>query len=101
MRGRSDGGQKKRLITSLCVVAIFLGFLYVYYGSIFGSSSRGAAALEYGSRSLRKLGSSYLGGDDDAEGKRYDSSTKFGQEEGEEDVVPKTFPVSFLLLNHF
>lgn len=86
MRGRSDGGQKKRLIIALCVVAIFLGFLYAYYGSIFGSSSRGAAALEYGSRSLRKLGSSYLGGDDDADGKQY---------EGEEDAVPKTFPVSF------
>ncbi|KAK6254753.1 hypothetical protein SCA6_016058 [Theobroma cacao] len=84
MRGRSDGGQKKRLIIALCVVAIFLGFLYAYYGSIFGSSSRGAAALEYGSRSLRKLGSSYLGGDDDADGKQY---------EGEEDAIPKTFPV--------
>ena len=94
MRGRSDGGQKKRLIASVCVVAIFLGFLYVYYGSIFGSTSRGAAALEYGSRSLRKLGSSYLGGDDDADGKQYESSTKFGQEE-REDVVPKSFPVSF------
>lgn len=93
MRGRSDGGQKKRLITSLCAVAIFLGFLYVYYGSIFGSSSNGASALEYGSKSLRKIGSSYLGGDDE-------SSTKSGLEDGDV-VVPKTFPVSCFLLNHF
>ncbi|XWS08778.1 hypothetical protein CRYUN_Cryun40dG0029900 [Craigia yunnanensis] len=92
MRGRSDGGQKKRLIISVCVVAIFLGLLFVYYGSIFGSSSHGAAALEYGNRSLRKLGSSYSGGDDEADGKQYESSIKFGQEEGE-DVIPKTFPV--------
>ncbi|KAE8714635.1 putative methyltransferase PMT8 [Hibiscus syriacus] len=92
MRGRSDGGQKKRLITSLVVVAIFLGFLYVYYGSIFGSSSNGASVLEYGSKSLRKFGSSYLGGDDEAVGKQYESSTKLGLEDGE-DVAPKTFPV--------
>ncbi|KAE8723776.1 putative methyltransferase PMT3 [Hibiscus syriacus] len=85
MRGRSDGGQKKRLITYVVVAAIFLGFLYVYYGSIFGSSSNGASALEYGSKSLRKFGSSYLGGDDEADGKQYESSTKVGLEDGEED----------------
>lgn len=87
MRGRSDGVQKKRVITSLCIVAIFLGFLYVYYGSIFGSQSRGASALEYGSRSLRKLG--YLGGDEDSDGK----------EDGDDDIIPKSFPVSPKLAN--
>lgn len=92
MRGRSDGSQKKRLITSVCLVALFLGFIYFYYGSIFGSQSRGAAALEYGSKSLRKLGSSYLGGGDESDGKP-DDSTKFGQEDGEEYTVPKSFPV--------
>ncbi|KAE8677643.1 putative methyltransferase PMT1 [Hibiscus syriacus] len=92
MRGRSNGGQKNRLITSVVVAAIFLGFLYVYYGSIFGSSSNGASALEYGSKSLRKFGSSYLGGDDEADGKQYESSTKVGLEDGGE-VAPKTFPV--------
>lgn len=91
MRGRSDVNQKKRLITSVCVVAIFLGFIYFYYGSFFGSQSHGSAALEYGSKSLRKLG---LGGDDDSDGKQ-DDSTKFGQEEGEEYTVPKSFPVRF------
>jgi lipopolysaccharide export LptBFGC system permease protein LptF len=94
MRGRSDGVQKKRLITSVCVVAIFLGFLYVYYGSIFGSKSRGASAIEYGSKSLRRLGSSYLSGDEDTDGKQDESSTIFGQEDGEDNNTPKSFPVS-------
>lgn len=90
MRGRADGSQRRRLLPSLCVVAIFLVFLYVYHGSIFGSQK----ALEYGSRSLRKLG---LTGDDDADlGSKLDeSSSKFGQEDGEDDVIPKSFPVSF------
>ncbi|KAL9410887.1 hypothetical protein AB3S75_044626 [Citrus x aurantiifolia] len=85
MRGRPDGGQKKRLITSVFVVAIFIGFLYAYYGS----SNRGSSALEYG-KSLRKLGSSYLGGEDDNDGKQ-DEASKFG--DVEDDVVPKSFPV--------
>ncbi|KAK4773247.1 hypothetical protein SAY87_028266 [Trapa incisa] len=89
MRGRTDGSQKKRLITIVCVVAIFLIFLYAYYGSLFGSQGRGA--LEYGSKSLRKLGSSYLGGDDDEDGKQDESSTKFGDDE--DGVTPKSFPV--------
>ena len=90
MRGRADGSQRKRLITSVCVVAIFLVFLYVYHGSIFGSQK----AFEYGSKSLRKLG---LTGDEDSDvGSKLDeSSSKFGQEDGEDDVVPKSFPVSF------
>ena len=84
MRGRSDGGQKKRLIASVCVVALFLCFLYMYYDS----SSQGASALEYG-RSLRKLGSSYLGGDDE-------DTKQDGSVSNEEDslVVAKSFPVS-------
>lgn len=96
---RTDPAQKKRIITILCVLALFLVFLYAYYGSIFGSQSRGASALEYGSRSLRKLGSSYLGGDEDNDGKLDESSTKYGQEDGEDDVTLKSFPVSFILLN--
>ncbi|GFY82777.1 S-adenosyl-L-methionine-dependent methyltransferases superfamily protein [Actinidia rufa] len=88
---RPDGGQKKRLITSVCLVAVFLIFLYVY----FGSHSDGESALEYGSRSLRKLGSSYLGGDEDADlgGKQDESATKFGLEDGEDGIIPKSFPV--------
>ncbi|CAH2038944.1 unnamed protein product [Thlaspi arvense] len=85
MRGRSDGGQKKRLIASVCIVALFVCFLYMYYGS----SSQGASALEYG-RSLRKLGSSYLVGDDDNGDTKQDDSVT-----NEEDslVVAKSFPV--------
>lgn len=89
MRGRSDGGQKKRLITAVCAVAIVIGFLYAYYGS----SNRGSSALEYG-KSLRRLGTSYLGTDEDGDGKQ-EESTKFGLDDGEDDVVPKSFPVSF------
>lgn len=93
MRGRSDGLQKKRLITSVCVVVIFLVFLYAYYESLF--SSQGHRALEYGGKSLRRLGSSYLGGDDDSDGKHDNSSSKFGNDE--DDVTPKSFPVSCLI----
>jgi len=90
MRGRSDGGQKKRMITSVCAVGGFLVLLYVY----FGSHSQGESALEYGSRSLRKLGSSYLGGDEDADlGGKQDESGKFGLEDGEDGIIPKSFPV--------
>ncbi|KAF4354147.1 hypothetical protein F8388_004159 [Cannabis sativa] len=88
MRGRSDGTQKKRLITSLCVVAIFLCFLYAYYGSIFGSQSHGASAIEYGSRSLRKLG--YLGGDDGSDDKQESLVKVF---DGDDGITPKSYPV--------
>ena len=93
MRGRSDGGQNIRLITSVCVVALFLFFVCVY----FGSQSHGESTLEYGSRSLRKLGSSYLGGDEEADlgSKQDESSTMFGLEDGEDGIIPKSFPVSF------
>lgn len=91
MRGRSDGAQKKRLLTSVAVVVVFVVILYVY----FGSKGNGESALEYGSRSLRKLGSSYLGGDDDSDlsGKQ---DEKFGLEDGEDGIIPKSFPVSVL-----
>ncbi|CAA2989047.1 probable methyltransferase PMT3, partial [Olea europaea subsp. europaea] len=62
-KGRSDGGQNNRLLSSVCIVALFLIFLYVFCGSNNGSES----ALEYGSRSLRKLGSSYLSDDEDSD----------------------------------
>ncbi|KAG7591042.1 putative S-adenosyl-L-methionine-dependent methyltransferase [Arabidopsis thaliana x Arabidopsis arenosa] len=85
MRGRSDGGLKKRLIASVCVVALFVCFLFMYYGS----SSQGASALEYG-RSLRKLGSSYLGGDDDNGDTKQDDSVTNAEDSL---VVAKSFPV--------
>jgi hypothetical protein len=91
-RGRSDGSQKKRIFASICAVAIVIGFLYVYGGSIFGSQNSASSALEYG-RSLKRLGSSYLGADDDNDGKQDESSSSFGQGDGEDNIVPKSFPV--------
>ena len=48
------------MLTFVCVLAIFLVFVYVYHRSIFGSQK----ALEYGNKSLRKLG---LTGDEDVD----------------------------------
>jgi len=95
MRGRSDEVQKKRLVTGAVIATIFLVFLYVYQGSLFGSENRGSAALEYGSKSLKRFGWS---GDADADAE--ETSSKFTQEDEELDVVPKSFPVSssFLML---
>ncbi|KAG7013483.1 putative methyltransferase PMT8 [Cucurbita argyrosperma subsp. argyrosperma] len=84
-RGRSDGTQKKRLIATICVVAIFLGFLYAYYGSIFGNQDHGAFALQRGSKSL----SHYLMGNEDSE----ESTTSAEQDDAEDGVVPKSYPV--------
>lgn len=90
MRGRSDGAPKRRLFTSVGIVAIVLIFLYVY----FGSKDSGETALEYGSRSLRKLGSSYLGGDEDGDlGSKHEDSSKW-LDEGEDGIMLKSFPVS-------
>lgn len=85
MRGRSDGLQKKHLITSVCIVMIFLVFLYAYYAYC-------------GSKSLRKLGSSYLGGDDDDDVKQDESFSKWVDDE--DDMTLKSFPVSCLLLKN-
>lgn len=94
MRGRSDGSQKKGLLSSVGVVAIFLLFLYLY----FGSKSDGESALEYGSRSLKKFGSSYLGADEDTDlgNKQVETSFKLGLDDGEDGIIPKSFPVSSL-----
>lgn len=87
-RGRGDGDQKKRLVTWILVLAIFCGCLYIY------SRNRGTSALEYGSKSLRRFSSSYLGGDEDGD----ESSNKSG-DEVEDDVILKSIPVSNLKLN--
>lgn len=91
MRGRTDG-SKKRLLTTFFFVAVFLLFLYLY----FGSQSQGESALEYGSRSLRKLGSSYLGGDEESDLGIKQDDFKFGLDD-EDGIVPKSFPVSYLI----
>ncbi|KAF3796352.1 putative methyltransferase [Nymphaea thermarum] len=96
MRGRPDGAQRKSLVTSLCVMAVFLCFLFVYYGSSFRSGrDHATTALEYG-RSLRKLGSSYFGGDEDADSGdrvRTEDESRPGTDDGGIDFVPKSFPV--------
>lgn len=71
----------------------------MYYGSLFSSQSCSASSLKYDSRSLRKLGSSCLGEDEDNNKKQDESSTKSGQENGEDNVTLKSFPVSYILLN--
>ncbi|MCL7049111.1 hypothetical protein MKW94_001802 [Papaver nudicaule] len=87
MRGRTDEFQKRRLITSLCLVGIVVCFVFVYYGSFFGSR------VQRGTSTLRRLGSPYLGGSEDADSKQNDSSTALGLEDGDSDVALKSFPV--------
>lgn len=83
MKGRADGGQKKRVIALVCIAAVVLVFVYLFYGS----SDHRASAIEYG----RKLG---LGGDEDGT-KQDDTSSSFGLDDG---FTPRSFPVS---LEHF
>lgn len=81
-RGRADANPKKRLVTWIVVLVICCGCFYAY------TRSHGSSALEYGSKSLRKFGSSYWRGDEDAA----DSSTKV-DEDGDPGVLLKSFPV--------
>ncbi|OMP03059.1 putative S-adenosyl-L-methionine-dependent methyltransferase protein [Corchorus capsularis] len=82
-RGRADPNpQKKRLITWIVVLVICCGCFYAY------TRNNGSSALEYGSKSLRKFGSSYWRGDDDTA----DSSTKL-DEDVDDGVILKSFPV--------
>lgn len=89
MRGR-DGGQKKHLVPSLCLIVLFLGFIVLYYGSFFGPRGQHAnSALEYGSRISRSIG--WSNSDNGEVGKSEESI--FGQEDGEDGLIPKSFPV--------
>ncbi|KAJ6773711.1 SAM-DEPENDENT METHYLTRANSFERASE [Salix purpurea] len=81
-RGRGDGDQTKRFVTWIVVLSIICGCVYLY------SRNSGTSALEYGSKSLRKLGSSYLGGDDDG-----DETTNKSGEEVQGDIILKSIPV--------
>lgn len=76
MRGRSHGNQKNPLVIAVVVLVIFCCFLYIY------SRKDGSSALAYGTNSLKKIGSSYWGGDEDA---------------GEAGVVLKSIPVSLCI----
>ena len=85
MRGRSDGGKKKPVIVLVCIAAVVLVFVYLF----FGSSNHGASAIEYG----RKLG---LTGDDDVTKKDEASSTSFYVDDDANGFTPRSFPVSSL-----
>lgn len=93
-RGRADANPKKRLVSWIVILAIICGCFYAY------TRSQGSSALEYGSKSLRKFGSSYWRGDEDTS----DSSAKL-DEDGDGGIILKSFPVSEIfmsqLLYHF
>ncbi|KAL5561927.1 hypothetical protein UlMin_031674 [Ulmus minor] len=80
-RGRADGSQKNRLIGLIFVLVTICGVIYLFSGR------SGSSPLEYGSKSLKKF-SSYLGSDEDDD----ESSSPLGGD-GEDDFVPKSFPV--------
>lgn len=87
MRGRADGGQKKHLVPSICVILVILGFLFIYYGGHRGQHA--SAALDYGTKFSKSLG---WGSNDDEDATKSDDST-FGQEDRFENLSPKSFPV--------
>ncbi|KAM1153176.1 hypothetical protein FF1_035667 [Malus domestica] len=80
-RGRADGIPKKRLVTSVLVLVIICGLLYLY------SKKNGSSGLEYGSK-IRKFGSTYLGADEDVD----ESPPKLGEDE-EDGIILKSIPV--------
>lgn len=81
-RGRADGSSKKRLVTSVLILVIICGGLYMY------SKRNGSTALEYGSK-IRKFGSTYLGGDEEVD----ETPLKLGEDE-DDGIILKSIPVS-------
>lgn len=90
MRGRSDGGQNRHLVTSLCVMVVFLGLLFLYYGSFFGPGKQHTGTTLESVSKLRSFG---WGGDDDGGNSKSDESI-LGQEGGDDNFMLKSFPVS-------
>ncbi|KAM5563445.1 putative methyltransferase PMT3 [Rosa sericea] len=80
-RGRADGGSKKRLVTSVLILVIICGGLYMY------TKRNGSTALEYSSK-IRKFGSTYLGGDEEVD----ETPPKLGEDE-DDGVILKSIPV--------
>ncbi|KAL0918434.1 hypothetical protein M5K25_010443 [Dendrobium thyrsiflorum] len=87
MRGRVDGGQKKHLVPSICVILLILGFLFIYFGGHRGHHT--STALDYGTKFSRSLG---WGSNDGGDATKTDESAS-GQEDGDEHITPKSFPV--------
>lgn len=77
-RGRADGGQKRLIL--VVIAAVIFCCVYIY------SRNSGTSPVELGSRSFKRLSSSF-GGDEDA-----DSSTT-SSENGDGDVALKSIPV--------
>ncbi|XP_048429753.1 probable methyltransferase PMT3 isoform X1 [Pyrus x bretschneideri] len=80
-KGRADGSPKKRFVTSILVLVIICGLLYLY------SKKNDSSTLEYGSK-IRKFRSTYLGADEDVD----ESHPKLGEDE-EDGVILKSIPV--------
>ncbi|PRQ25824.1 putative S-adenosyl-L-methionine-dependent methyltransferase [Rosa chinensis] len=80
-RGRADDGSKKRLVTSVLILVIICGGLYMY------TKGNGSTALEYSSK-IRKFGSTYLGGDEEVD----ETPPKLGEDE-DDGVILKSIPV--------
>lgn len=78
-----EGGQKGRLVPIILVIVI-VGLIYLY------SRSHGKSAVELGSKSLKRLGTS-LSGEEEA-----DSSSLI--EEEENSFVLKSIPVSIVFM---
>ncbi|XP_010906796.1 probable methyltransferase PMT3 [Elaeis guineensis] len=86
MRGRSDGGQNRHLVTSLCVMVVFFGLLFLCYGSFFGPGKQHTGTTLESVGKLRSFGWS---SDNDGG----NSESIFGQEGGDDNFMLKTFPV--------
>ncbi|XP_039136162.1 probable methyltransferase PMT3 [Dioscorea cayenensis subsp. rotundata] len=90
MRGRGDGGQKKHLLPLLCIGALVLVFLFMYYGSFFDSQELSTnTALEHGSKLSKSL--SWSSDESGEDGKLEEFI--FGQEHRDDNVIPKSYPV--------
>lgn len=96
MRGRGDGGQKKHLLPLLCIGALVLVFLFMYYGSFFDSQELSTnTALEHGSKLSKSL--SWSSDESGEDGKLEEFI--FGQEHRDDNVIPKSYPVSELVVS--
>ncbi|XP_008802159.2 probable methyltransferase PMT3 [Phoenix dactylifera] len=89
MRGRSDGGQNRHLVTLMWVMVVFLGLLFLYYGSFFGPGKQHASTTI---ESVSKLRTFKWVSDNNGGNIKSDESI-FGQEGGDDNFMLKTFPV--------
>uniref|UniRef100_A0A1D1ZBZ3 Methyltransferase n=1 Tax=Anthurium amnicola TaxID=1678845 RepID=A0A1D1ZBZ3_9ARAE len=91
MRGRTDGKQSKRVVITFCTAVLFLGFLFLYKNGFFGPrENNGSSAFEYGTKSIRSFG---WGRDETSESVGEQEVSVFMQEEGEGNIIPKSYPV--------